>query len=172
METSITDASPVAAVEVPSTEQVTIETQHVIIARMRDELAEAREALAVANRSISEINQSRNILSNDFQVTLQRISERLINEANDRDWCSIYDNIVEDVNSTLPGPYYLDAREQEFNIEVRLTAQSVAYTTVQVRARNRDEAEDLLRDDPDGYIDVNDVLVECGELQDENIEII
>lgn len=148
------------------------DTQALVIERLQADLAETREALAAANRSISDINQSRNTLSNDFQVTLQRISERLIDEANNRDWCSIYDNIVEDVNNRLPGPYYLDAREQEFDIEVRLTAQSVAYTTVQVRARNRDEAEDLLRDDPDSYIDVDDILVECGELQNSDVEII
>lgn len=35
-----------------------------------------------------------------------------------------------------------------------------------------DEAEDLLRDDPDSYIDVDDILVECGELQNSNVEII
>ena len=74
--------------------------------------------------------------TNDFD----RLCEALLREAEDRDWCSMYDDFVADVNRTLT-VHTIPTREQEF--DVTMTVQVTLTTTVNT---SRDDVEDTVRE--------------------------
>lgn len=64
------------------------------------------------------------------------IGERLMEEANDRGWCDIYDTVINELNDKLT--IELPVREQEYEVSVSYTVE--LKTTVM--ARNADEAKE------------------------------
>lgn len=72
---------------------------------------------------------------------IELIGERLMHEANERDWCSIYDDVIEDLNQKL----YIE-------LPVRLrtyTVRVVAAVTFEVEVEdqpNETEAREVARD--------------------------
>jgi len=74
--------------------------------------------------------------TNDFD----RLCDALLREAEDRDWCSMYDDFVADVNRTLT-VHTIPTREQEF--DVTMTVQVTLTTTVNT---SRDDVEDTVRE--------------------------
>lgn len=104
-----------------SPEVVGLEAQ---IERLSDTLATVRETL----------RQSEQRHRDDIAL----IGERLIEEAESRNWCSEFDHIVDDLNSSLH--VELPLREHEFTVEAQITVR------VSVTARDESAAKDAAAD--------------------------
>ena len=73
-----------------------------------------------------------------------RLGELLMGEANDRDWCSEYDRLVEEWNEGFQ-QFELPVRKSDYDVEVTITA---TYTvTIQVEAEDEDAARELVESD-------------------------
>lgn len=90
-------------------------------------------------------------------TAMSLISERLIEEANNRGWCSEYDHIVERINESLPGWLQLDEREGEYEVTWTETYTITIDRTATVTARDAETAADMVADDPDGFGDTYDI---------------
>lgn len=76
----------------------------------------------------------------DHRSDIERIGEALIDEANERGWCSIYDEFVKNLNRSLTEE--LPVRRRSYDVDVTVT-----YTvTVTVSAVSEEEAEDEAAD--------------------------
>ena len=71
---------------------------------------------------------------------IQIIGERLIQESNDRNWCSEFDEIIDDVNSALPGWLQLPVREREYEVSWTETYTVTVCRSTTVTARNEEQA--------------------------------
>lgn len=74
------------------------------------------------------------------------IGERLIQESNDRDWCSEFDQIIDDVNSALPGWLQLPTREREYEVAWTETYYLTVRRSTTVTARNEEDACNMVAD--------------------------
>lgn len=99
---------------------------------------------------------------------IELIGNALLQEAEDRDWCSAYDDFIEVLNRSLT--VELKSREHEYEVEIEVTRKQVQRVTVTVTARDEDHARELINDDPSNYyedqIDEND-----WEVEDEDSDI-
>ena len=103
-----------------------------------------------------ELNDARATIS-QAHTAVQMIGDALIAEADRRNFCEEYDQLIDDINESLPGPFALPEREQEYEIEVTGNA-SVSWShTVTVRARSADHACDMVQMCPSDYIDIDQV---------------
>jgi len=71
---------------------------------------------------------------------IKMISDALIEEANERDWCDMYDKFVSRLNSQL----IVDLEEREREYEVQATFIITVSTTI--KARDEDDANDQAGD--------------------------
>lgn len=88
----------------------------------------------------SQLESSRitaSALRNDFEI----VSECLLNEAADRDWCSEYNDWVDEVNLRL-NRSTLRKLEREYSVKVELTETRTVSTYVTVTAASSDEAQE------------------------------
>jgi hypothetical protein len=83
---------------------------------------------------------------NNFDRTMEIISNRLNNEAENRGWCDEFDRIIDDVNGDLPGPYYLEDRDKEFEVEWKETYTVTVRRSAIVKAKDAESAVDEVRD--------------------------
>lgn len=72
---------------------------------------------------------------------IELIGKRLIDEANDRGWCSIYDEVVADLNEHL----HLGLQERERSFTVRVTA-TVTFEIEVENETSADDAREIARD--------------------------
>jgi len=86
------------------------------------------------------------------------IRNRLVEEAEKRDWCSEFDDIIEDVNRQLN--VEMDPRERDFYLTVSFTVSGSASTSV--RAASLDEAVEILKDSAEDYIEIDDAVIEAA----------
>jgi len=120
---------------------------------------ETTENQEIANLK-SELAQSRAHISklvNDFDG----LCDIIINEAGNAGYCNEYDKVVSAVNEIAERSnciWRLKLREHDFEIEVRVSGEVRAYTTVTVSATSFEEAADFLADSPEDYVDVDDIL--------------
>lgn len=74
------------------------------------------------------------------------IGDRLITESEKRNWCSEFDEIIDEVNAALPGWLELPTREREYNVtwteEYSVTVRRHATIT----ARNAEQAAEIAAD--------------------------
>jgi hypothetical protein len=70
---------------------------------------------------------------------LELIGDRLIEEANNRDWCSIYDDVIESLNGQLPSGWELPVRSKNWDVTVEFTVRLVTTVT----AQDDDDAENI-----------------------------
>lgn len=89
------------------------------------------------------------------------IGERLISEAQDRGWCEEFDRIIDDVNSQLVG-FQLPTREDEFEVMVEVSGRLTYTTTVSVTARSQSEANEMVAENMDDYVDADDILTHAA----------
>ncbi len=89
----------------------------------------------------------------DANKAMSVISARLNTEAYDRDWCGIFDSVVEDVNSNLPSWLRLESRERDWDvagdilIRVRLNTSYAGKTSTEAcEAADEDDIGPLLID--------------------------
>ena len=88
----------------------------------------------------SSINTQLNVVRNNYSSDIEKIGERLISEAEDRGWCGVYDEVIEDLNSHLY--MELPSRERTFTYKAKYTV----YVEVDVESTNENDAEEQARD--------------------------
>jgi len=88
----------------------------------------------------SGINTQLNVVRNNYSSDIEKIGERLISEAEDRGWCGVYDEVIEDLNSHLY--MELPSRERTFTYRAKYTV----YVEVEVESTNESDAEEQARD--------------------------
>jgi len=88
----------------------------------------------------SSINTQLNVVRNNYSNDIEAIGNRLISEAEDRGWCGVYDEVIEDLNSHLY--MELPSRERTFTYKAKYTV----YVEVEVESTNESDAEEQARD--------------------------
>lgn len=116
-------------------------------------LAESRQ------RQIEELRVELESLKQAISSDSTLLSDTLNEEANQRGWCEIYDQIVDSLNRQFK-VIVIDERTSEYEVEVEVSGTISATTYVIVTARSREEAEDMVRSDYDVYIDGTQILEE------------
>lgn len=84
-------------------------------------------------------------------------ADAILQEANDRNWCDEYDSVMERIQSRLQIAEIPD-REEEFEVEVEVTGSVSTTTTVTVMARSQDDADEMVSNDINNYVDADEVL--------------
>lgn len=103
---------------------------------------------------------------------IETIGQRLIDEAEKRNWCSEFDEIIDDVNGSLPGHFQLPTREREYNVSWSETYTITVRRSATVTARSEenacDSASELYSGEADDY-EIRDAI-SCGnyEFSDDN----
>jgi hypothetical protein len=95
-----------------------------------------------ANAVDSWIQMHDNLKHQAFDA-IRIIGERLIRESNDRGWCSEFDEIIDDVNASLPGPFALPTRERDFVVSWTEQYTVTVRRSATVTARDEDSACDM-----------------------------
>jgi hypothetical protein len=102
--------------EIAYSPTITVEQYNEAIARA----CNAEEVTANLQRTLDEVRR-------DACNAMNVISERVNTESYNRDWCGIFDDIIDDVNGSLPRWLQLEKRERDwdlagdFLIRIRLT---------------------------------------------------
>lgn len=102
----------------------------------------------------------------DFKI----VSEALLREAEERDWCSDYNNFVEDVNEHLT-IMQLQTLEKDYEVEVELTRTQTVTAYVKISAKSAEEAEQLTENLSFDDIVAESVSEDDWDTDDYNIEI-
>ena len=76
-------------------------------------------------------------------AAIEAIGQRLIEEAEKRNWCSEFDEIIADVNASLPGPFQLPVRERDYTVTWSETYTITVHRSATVTARDEENACDL-----------------------------
>lgn len=97
------------------------------------------------------------------------IGEALIQEAEDRDWCSAYDDFVEELNRSLT--IELKTREKEYEVEIEVTQKRTQRVTVTISANSEAHARELIEDDPSNYYEEK-ISNYDWDLEDEDSDIV
>lgn len=102
----------------------------------------------------------------DFRI----VSNALLKEAEERDWCSDYNKFVAEVNETL-NIMQLETLEKEYEVEVELTRTQTVTAYVRMTATSAEEAEQLTE-----HLSFDDIVAESvseddWDTDDYNIEI-
>lgn len=97
---------------------------------------------------------------------IDAISTALSEEAENRGWCSEYNDFCHQVNATLKGGGYLQPLEEEYEVEVEVEATVRVSRTVYVMAASQEDAVSMVSDDPECYLDpseeANEAARSCG----------
>lgn len=104
-------------------------------------------------------NREHHTYRGKVDADMELLSERLNREAKDRDWCSTYDSICEDLNGTM-SVLQITPRKRAFEVEVDVTL-SWRVTVRVDEAANEDDASDQV-----GDMDWDDILRAGGERTD------
>lgn len=105
--------------------------------------------------TISELETRLRQAHANHELDIERIGERLIEEANSREWCSVYDEVVADLNRRLN--VELPTREREYTVEVDVSG----TVRVTVTTTSNDDAMAMAREMINFYHwDTNDSSVE------------
>lgn len=82
-------------------------------------------------------------LDSQFSKTLEVQTEHLHRIAEEKGFCSEFDDFVERMNNECPGPYYIEAREAEYRVTIRRERTITEETEVTVFARCNADSSDL-----------------------------
>jgi hypothetical protein len=96
----------------------------------------------------------------DLRSDLNDITEALRQEAENRGWCSEYNDFCDAVNSKLILGDSLIPIEEEYEVEVEVTATVSTRVRLSVMARSQDLAEEMVIDDPDAFFDPSEQALE------------
>lgn len=77
---------------------------------------------------------------------IEMIGERLIDESNNRGWCSEFDEFIDQANSNLPGWLQLPSREREYEVTWTETYYVTVNRSTTVNARDAEHACELVGD--------------------------
>lgn len=96
------------------------------------------EAVEDLNRQLTQARQATQEARDAHQRDIDRIGERLMEEAERRDWCSEYDSIVDQINSNLS--YELPVRSKDWAITYTVPVTVTVYAS----GRDAEAAEDSI----------------------------
>ncbi len=102
------------------------EVQQHRINTLVEQLAQVQRRLEVAEQNFTNAKSDWGILNS-----------RLIEESNERDWCSEYDDVVDQLNDQFT-VLKLDPRRKQYSVRTQVTL--TFYANVNVQARDGDEA--------------------------------
>jgi len=102
--------------------------------KLREELTAALQRADYMAERVSEADKRADNWYRELEEFKQRVSDVGEAAAEKHDWCSVYDDIMEELG--LPG------RLREFEVDVEVTY----TTTVTVEARSMDDAESVVND--------------------------
>lgn len=77
---------------------------------------------------------------------IDMIGERLIQESNDRGWCSEFDDLIDQANSNLPGWLQLPERTREFEVSWTESYTVTVRRSICVEAKSEEHACDIAAD--------------------------
>ncbi|WP_125810685.1 hypothetical protein [Actinoplanes sp. ATCC 53533] len=125
--TSIDPPSSHGVQDTNDPQRASMAEQDIIIAGLSTAARNMQRELDAANeRHEQSVSQHR--------ADIAAIGERLLEEAQERRWCSAYDTVVDQLNNQLT--VELPVRELDYEVEVNVRV------TVRVAARGEDDAED------------------------------
>lgn len=119
------------------------------------------ESLNAQIDSLTRDRDSLRIRCQQYADDFHLVGEMLLEESNRRNWCSEYDEFVDAVNGKL-GLLSLPDREQEYEVEVQVTGTITTTTTVTVTARSQDDANTMVEENMDDYVDADDILTDAA----------
>lgn len=99
-------------------------------------------------------------LDSQFSKTLEVQTRHLHFIADEKDFCSEFDEFVERMNNECPGPYYIEQRMRDYRVTVRRERTILEETEVTVTASYNSDEDDLY-----------DIAVEVAEDYDNWCEI-
>lgn len=145
----------------------------------RDQLTDYLKAeLSISNTekatALSNLNTCRDSLARvkqSFSSAMRTISDAIWEESDARGWCEEVAKFMERVNESLPTDYELILREREYDVETVVTGTASTTHIVKVMAGSQEAADKKVEDDPDKYVDGEDVLNDEYRLDWDNIEI-
>ena len=112
--------------------------QHIYV--LEDRIAKQVELIEDGNSTVSQY-RTQLIQSRDSHNTdIDTIGEMLIYEAEERDWCSMYDDFIKNVNERLS--IKLPERERSFVVEIS----AIVRMQYEIDASSRDQAEECARE--------------------------
>ena len=94
-------------------------------------------------------------LYSSAQDDLEKISDALSEEAENRGWCSEYNEFCNQVNDGLTIGF-LKPLTQEYSVDFEIQASVTLTRTIYVTASSQEEAEGFFSEDPEAYIDPED----------------
>ena len=124
----------------------------------------AQSTLNTCRDSLARVKQS-------FSSAIRTISDAIWEESDSRGWCDEVGKFMERVNESLPTDYELILREREYDVETVITGTASTTHIVKVMAGSQEAADKKVEDDPDKYVDGEDVLNDESSLDWDNIEI-
>lgn len=134
-------------------------------------VASLKSALVVA-KSSAETYLARSVKGYDsHESDIALISDALIKESDDRDWCNMYDEFIEELNKSLN--VELKVREKEYEVDIEVTETRTQVVTVSIKARSEEHAKELVMDDPVNYYEeqLSDYNWDTTELEEEFVEV-
>lgn len=131
-------------------------------------IASLKSDLVVARVDLDNNKKMRVEGREKHERDIRIIGEALIEEAEERDWCSQFDDFIEKVNNELS--VELPLRQHEYDVEMLITQTRTQTVTVTVTARNTDEARRLVEDDPSNHFDGH-ISDYDWDIEDEETEI-
>ncbi len=120
------------------------------IEAQKAEILDLQQKLNEYTRSLDFWKQRFGKAETDWNI----LSERLNEEANDRDWCEEYDTIVTELNGCFT-VFELPTRVKSYDVSVTVTA--TYYTTVTVEATSEDDAREQVDN-----MDTDDISNDSG----------
>jgi hypothetical protein len=135
-----------------------------IIATLKSDLAVARVDL-----DNSKIMGQQRLESHIRDIKL--ISDALLEAAEDRDWCSMYDNFIQELNTRLN--VELEERKRKYEVDIEVTETRTQTVTVTVEARSEQDAQELVMEDAFNYYEdeLSEHDWEVTESDEEFIEV-
>lgn len=121
--------------------------------------AELSALVESKQRQIEELRVELETLKQAISSDSTLLSDTLIAEANEREWCEVYDQIIDSLNHQFK-VIVIDERKSDFEVEVEVTGTVSTTTWVNVTARTREEAENIVRNSMDEYVDAHEILAE------------
>lgn len=132
-------------------------------------IASLKAALVVATTDRDNNKKMRLENWEKHERDIARIGEALIQEAEDRDWCSAYDDFVEELNRSLT--IELKTREKEYEVEIEVTQKRTQRVTVTISANSEAHARELIEDDPSNYYEEK-ISDYDWDIEDEDSDIV
>lgn len=143
--------------------EVTVEltTQDELIRKQAEEIKTINEywqsIVESSKQRIEQLNQDLDKSRSNHRGDISKIGTRILQEADDRDWCDEFDDIISDLNENLTVP--LQRRTRTYKVSFFVRSEVSLSGTVEITAANADQAGRLLDENPYDYIgDLDDYI--------------